>query len=51
MAGDGHSTTLGTRHNLAVVLHDQGRLDEAEAEFAEVLAIRLEVLGLPTTTR
>jgi tetratricopeptide (TPR) repeat protein len=45
MVGDAHPTTLGTRHNLALVLQDQGRLDEAEEEYAEVLAIRQRLLG------
>jgi hypothetical protein len=36
---------LGTRHNLASVLQDQGRWDEAEAEYRAVLAARQRVLG------
>jgi hypothetical protein len=36
---------LTSRGSLASVLHDLGRLDEAEAEHRAVLAIRVSVLG------
>jgi tetratricopeptide (TPR) repeat protein len=36
---------LSTRHNLAVVWHDQGLLDRAAAEYQQVLKIQQRVLG------
>ncbi len=44
-AGQEHPDTVTTRDNLALVLHDLGRLDEAEAEIRAVLEIRQRALG------
>jgi eukaryotic-like serine/threonine-protein kinase len=43
--GQHHPDTLTCRSNLALVLHDLGRLTEAKTEIRAVLAIRLRVLG------
>jgi tetratricopeptide (TPR) repeat protein len=44
-AGPDHPDTLSSRSNLALVVHDLGRLDEAAAEDRAVLAARQRVLG------
>jgi tetratricopeptide (TPR) repeat protein len=44
-AGEQHPDTLACRGNLALALHDLGRLDEAEAENRAVVAVRELVLG------
>jgi tetratricopeptide (TPR) repeat protein len=43
--GAEHPSTLASRNNLTNVLHDLGRLEEAEAEHHAVLDIRSRVLG------
>jgi tetratricopeptide (TPR) repeat protein len=43
--GQEHPDTVTSRDNLALVLHDLGRLDEAEAEIRAVLEIQQRVLG------
>jgi tetratricopeptide (TPR) repeat protein len=43
--GQHHADTLTCRGNLALVLHDLGRLEEAEAEDRAVVAARQLVLG------
>ncbi len=43
--GPHHPNTLNTRHNLASVLWELGRLDQARAEFEAVLATRTEQFG------
>jgi tetratricopeptide (TPR) repeat protein len=43
--GERHPDTLTCRGNLALVLHDLGRLEEAEAEDRTVVAARQLVLG------
>jgi tetratricopeptide (TPR) repeat protein len=43
--GQEHPDTLASRNDLALVLHDLGRLAEAEAEDRAVLAARQRVLG------
>jgi tetratricopeptide (TPR) repeat protein len=43
--GEHHRDTLTCRGNLALVLHDLGRLEEAEAEARTVVAARQLVLG------
>lgn len=40
-----HAVILSTRNMLAVCLRDQGRLDEAESIFEELLAVRLRAVG------
>ena len=45
MLGPNHPSTLTSRSNLALVLRDLGRLDEAEAEHRAVLETRTRVLG------
>ena len=45
MLGPEHRDTLTSRDNLAVVLRDLGRLEEAEAEHRAVLEARTRVLG------
>jgi hypothetical protein len=44
-AGTEHPDTLTSRNNLATVLHDQGKLDEAEQEHRATLDTRMRVLG------
>jgi hypothetical protein len=43
--GPEHPNTLTSRNNLASVLGDLGRLEEAEQEHRAVLDIRMRVLG------
>jgi tetratricopeptide (TPR) repeat protein len=43
--GKQHPDTLTSRGNLALVLHDLGRLEDAEAENRAVLTVRQQVLG------
>ena len=43
--GAEHPDTLASRNNLAEVLHDLGRLEDAEAEHRAVLEIRTRILG------
>ncbi|MFD4482195.1 tetratricopeptide repeat protein [Streptomyces sp. NPDC058471] len=43
--GDRHPDSLHTRHHLAHLLHGQGRLDEARAEFEAVLADKRALMG------
>jgi tetratricopeptide (TPR) repeat protein len=40
-----HPDTLATRHNLANVLAEQGRYDQAAAEYRAVLTARIQMLG------
>jgi thioredoxin-like negative regulator of GroEL len=40
-----HPHTLATRYSLAVILHDQGELEAARAEFEAVLAAERGRLG------
>ncbi|MGY3680875.1 FxSxx-COOH system tetratricopeptide repeat protein [Streptomyces sp. TE33382] len=42
---DNPKTVLATRHNFALLKRDQGRLDEAEADFSDVLRTATRVLG------
>ncbi|MFK0194902.1 tetratricopeptide repeat protein [Kitasatospora sp. NPDC090308] len=42
---DGLRTILTTRHNFAVLKHDQGRFDEAEADLDAVLLAATQALG------
>ena len=42
---DSPGTILATRHNFAVLKRDQGRLDEAETDFGDVLRTATQVLG------
>ena len=43
--GDDHPSTLTTRHEIAAVLADHGRIGDAEAEFRQVLDAKQRVLG------
>jgi Flp pilus assembly protein TadD len=44
--GEEHPDTLSSRNNLAIVLDELGRREEAEAEHRAVLQIRQRVLGV-----
>jgi len=46
VVGPNHRLTLNTRANLAVALLYQGKLDDAEAEIAEVTRLMDEHLGV-----
>ena len=43
--GETHSETLGSMNILAILLHEQGKLDEAEQLYRDALRGRRETLG------